>query len=112
MVDRFRRLSRLRGPRILTADDLPDLVTFADINVPSSVLRVDPHTLPAALDRDARWSRITIEVTNEPVTRTIERKLPWLKSWQGGLDGSYSHYLDHRASLANSLNSSAFKRGV
>ena len=112
LIDRIKRLSRLRGPRTLTVNDLPDLVTFADVNVPSSVLRVDPHDLPAALERNVRWHWISIEVTNEPVTRGIEKKLSWLKSWQGGLDGSYSHYLDHRATLANSLNSASFRRGV
>jgi hypothetical protein len=34
LIDRIRRLARLRGPRSLTPDDLPDLVTFADINDP------------------------------------------------------------------------------
>jgi hypothetical protein len=61
----MRRVARLRGPRMLTADDLPDLVTFADINEPKSVQKVDPHDLPAALGREVKWNRITVEVTNE-----------------------------------------------
>jgi hypothetical protein len=108
----MRRVARLRGPRRLTADDLPDLVAFADINDPKSVLAIDPHDLPAALGRDVKWNSITVEVTNEPVTTGIERKLPWLKSLQGQLDGSHSRYWDHRASLANSLNVIAFKKTI
>ncbi|MCC6780858.1 MAG: hypothetical protein IT537_30150 [Hyphomicrobiales bacterium] len=75
----MRRLSRMRGPRTLTADELPDLVTFADINDPKSVLWVDPHDLPASLGRDVEWKSITIEVTHEPVTTGIMKKLSWLK---------------------------------
>jgi hypothetical protein len=117
LLDKIRRLARLRGPRMLTANDLPDLVTFADINEPKSVLMVDPHDLPAALERDVRWNRITIEVTNESVTTGIVKKLPWLKTGpevtlDRRLDGQYVRYLDHRASLANTLSTADFRRGT
>ena len=112
LIDRVGRLARMRGLIKLTASDLPDLVTFADINDPKSVLKVDPHNLPATLGRDIEWSHITIEVTNEPVTTGIENKLPWLKSLQGGLDGSRLRRVDGSLGLANALNATAFKRGT
>ena len=112
LINRIRRLARMRGPLKLAASDLPDLVTFADINEPKSVLRVDPHDLPAALARDVKWKSITFEVTNEGLTRGIENKLPWLKGPELTLDGKRNRYYDERASLANSLYTTAFKRGV
>lgn len=111
-IEQIALLKRYRGPRALTPDDLPDLVTFADVMQPKSVLAVDPHNLPAVLGRDVKWRNITIEVTDEAVTRTIEQRLPWLKDLKTGLDGSQIRYLDERATLANSLNASAFKRGM
>jgi hypothetical protein len=118
LIDLIRRLARLRGPRMLTADDLPDLVTFADINEPKSVVTVDPQNLPAALGREVKWNRISVEVTNEPVTTGLEKKLPWLNRLKGQpgldrrLDGQTGRYYDHRASLANSLSTADFRRGI
>ena len=72
--------------------------------------KVDPHDLPAALGREVKWNRITVEVTNEPLTTGIEKKLPWLKQTKSSpqgldrtLDGQSLRYYDHKASLANSL---------
>jgi hypothetical protein len=111
LIDRIRRLARLRGPRMLTADDLPDLVTFADINDPKSVRWVDPHDLPAALGRDVKWNSITIEVTNEPVTTGIEKKLPWLKGLGTTLNGKTLHPIEN-VPAAGHLVASNFKKGA
>lgn len=109
LIDRMRRLTRMRGPRILTASDLPVLVTFADINDSKSVLSVDPLDLPAALGRDVKWNNITIEITNEPVTMGIEKKLPWLKGLTTTLSGKPSRPTNEPQ--AGLLVASDFKRG-
>jgi hypothetical protein len=44
-MDDVPRISRMRGPHGITPADLPDLVTFADINDPKSVIEVDPSNL-------------------------------------------------------------------
>jgi hypothetical protein len=44
-IDDVPRLARLRGPRQITPADLPDLVTFADVKDPKSVIEVDPNDL-------------------------------------------------------------------
>ena len=48
-VDDVPRVARMRGPHKLTPADLPDLVTFADINDPKSVIEIDPNDLQATL---------------------------------------------------------------
>ena len=50
-------VSGLRGKRPLTTDELPDLVTFADVNDPKSVQRVDPNNLEATLARASNGAR-------------------------------------------------------
>ena len=45
------RLALLRGPQQIAPQDLPDLVTFADVKIPKSVIEVDPNDLQATLGR-------------------------------------------------------------
>jgi len=83
---RALRISRMRGAREIVPTDLPDLVTFADVNDPKTVIEVDPNDLQATLGPGVSWSKVTLESTDEPVTKGIELKLPWLpryheKNW-------------------------------
>jgi hypothetical protein len=61
--------------------DLPDLVTFADINDPKSVIEIDPNDLQATLGSNVTWNEITLESTDEPVSKGIEKKLTWLPAY-------------------------------
>ncbi len=57
----------------------PLLVTFDDINDPKTVRRVDPDDLAATFGPGYRLKSITIEITDEPVTRgKVEKVLGWL----------------------------------
>ncbi len=71
----------MRGVREIAPSDLPDLVTFADIKNPSSVIEVDPNDLQAALGPDVSWNKITLEVTDAPITTGLKAKLPWLTEY-------------------------------
>jgi hypothetical protein len=102
------RLSRMRGPRRITPADLPDLVTFADVNDPKSAIEVNPNNLQATLGQNVTWNEITLEMTDEPITTGIKAKLPWLPAYFAKnlrLDGS-----DHGAKreLTNKLSSFDF----
>ena len=82
LLDHFRVLNRQIGKIIeLAPRDLPPLVTFANINDPSSILPVDPQNISDALDQDVTWKRITFEITNEAVTRQIKKRLPWFDAY-------------------------------
>ena len=76
-------VSLIREPVALATDQLPDLVTFSDVGVPKSALRVDPNNLEAIFGHDVKWRSMTIEVTGQPLTTGIETKLPWLKTMSG-----------------------------
>jgi hypothetical protein len=103
-MDGVRRIARTRGPRAISSADLPDLVTFADINEPKSVIEVDPNDLQATLGPNITWNEITLESTDEPITTGIRTKLPWLNEYferNLRLDGSN---LGTKRELANILS--------
>jgi hypothetical protein len=104
LLDYARRVSRMRGPRQITPADLPDLVTFADISDPSSVIEVDPNNLQATLGSNVTWNEIILESTDEPITKGLRAKLPWIEPYfqqNLRLDGSNHGF---NKGLANTLN--------
>ncbi len=62
----------------------PRLVTFADINDPKSVAKVDPANLAASFGEGYRLKYITAQISEEPVTTGIEERLSWLRKLNGG----------------------------
>lgn len=75
------------GPAEVAPADYPMLVTFTDIADPTSVVRVDPGDLAASFGEGVRLRRITVEVTDDPVTTGIEKRLAEMGIEEGhGLD--------------------------
>lgn len=69
----------------------PTLVTFADIDDPTSVQLVDPDDLAATFGEGTALRRITVQITDDPVTTGIEERLPkpiykGFFNWDGDLD--------------------------
>ncbi|MCA9423137.1 MAG: hypothetical protein KC592_19110 [Nitrospira sp.] len=62
-------------------DRYPLLVTFSDITDPKTVQQVDPTNQAATFGPGVVLKRITLEITDEPVTEgKIEQILPCLRS--------------------------------
>jgi hypothetical protein len=59
----------------------PVLVQFTDIKNPMSVKLVNPENTSASLGQGVKIKRNTIQMTDEPVTRGIEKRLPWLNDY-------------------------------
>jgi hypothetical protein len=111
LVDKEARLARYRGPRDIPPAALPDLVTFADVSDPNSVMAVDPDNLEATLGPGVKWRRTTLEVTDEAVTTGIENVLPWLR----GFAGSLAHpgtTIRTTNELGDTLSGWNFKQGI
>lgn len=106
--DDLPRIARMRGPRKIGPGDLPDIVTFGDANNPASVLEVEPDNLQATLGPNITWNEITLESTDEPISKGIELRLPWIASYSDKmLDGD--HYRDYsKNTLANKLSTIGF----
>jgi hypothetical protein len=67
----------------------PMLVTFGDESDPTSVARVDPDDLASTFGEDYELGGVTVELTDDPVTTGIEKRLGWLDSYRTRwLDGT------------------------
>ncbi len=72
-------ISKIRDRRTMVPKDYPLLVTFTDITDPKTVREVDPENLAATFGPGVSLKRITLEITDEPMTEgRIERVLGWL----------------------------------
>ncbi|HTN15779.1 MAG TPA: hypothetical protein VL094_13335 [Sphingomonadaceae bacterium] len=68
---------RRRNQAATLAPELyPMLVTFRDIADPTSVEQVDPADLAASFGAGVKLKRITLKITDDPVTIGIEKRLP------------------------------------
>jgi hypothetical protein len=87
-------------------------VRFGDMADPRTVAAVDPANLAASFGDGVALSRVSVEITTDPVTRGIEKKLGWLPAVKvGSLDGKRIQFLDQRKTLANTLHYGDFKWG-
>ena len=62
-----------------TAVYRPNYVKFRDVSDPSSIYAIDPRNVGDG----AAIRRITVELTHDRLTRSIDRRLPWLASYEG-----------------------------
>ena len=65
----------------LTPDLYPPMITLDDIQNPVSARFVYPDDLIGEFGKGVKLKRIMLSTTVEPITRGIEKKLPWLKGW-------------------------------
>lgn len=68
----------INGPR----DNYPMLVRFGDIANPRTVERVDPDDLAKSLGPGVKLRRITVQLTDEPVTSGIEKRFSWWNDYR------------------------------
>jgi hypothetical protein len=89
----LNRLRTLTGRVELAPGDLPLLVRFRDIDDPKTVERIDPESLAATFGRGVSLKQQTIEITRDPVTTGIEKRLTWLTRLKGGyLHGGFTSH--------------------
>ncbi|WP_066268991.1 hypothetical protein [Blastomonas sp. CCH3-A3] len=88
----------------------PMLVRFRDINDPTTVERVDPDALAASFGEGVKLRRVTVQLTDDPVTKGIEKRLKWLDSYRKtNFDGTSSFIEDLTTEeLAAHLSSGSF----
>ena len=104
---RFEPLSYLREKP--GGSGYPMLVRFDDPRQPRSVRYVSPENLAGSFGDGVRLRRITVKITDKPVTEAIGQTLPWLNDPSGQLDGqNFSE--NSIKNLANFLSAIAFKR--
>jgi len=109
-VEVASRYETLREMRELARDQYPLLVAFTDINDPTTVRKVDPDNLAATFGPGVSLKRITLEITDEEVTKgKVDALLPWLGSYYGKkLDGRRYETIEAENRFANSLGAGDF----
>jgi hypothetical protein len=110
-LDAISYFGSIREPRELAANQMPSLVTFADVNDPKTVAPVDPTNLEATFGPGVKWRLRTIAITNEKLTGGLTERLPWLKTMMPEdlhLDGDRYRRADAALLFANMLQTSAF----
>jgi hypothetical protein len=88
-------IAKQKGVRSLEGKDVPALILFRDISDPRSAKVVKPADRDRHLASDLRLLDVTIEITSQPVTRDIDKKLPWwtmagrpaVVAWRAWLEG-------------------------
>ena len=91
----------------------PMMVTFGDLADPTSVAEVDPDDLAATFGEGVKLKRITVELTDDPVTSGIEARLGWLPNYYDKmLDGNGNQTIRATDRFANSLTQGDFSKGI
>jgi hypothetical protein len=86
LLDEVKATGKCGRPVMITPSDLPDLVTFADTNDPKSVMLVDPDNLNATLGPGVSWRSMTLEATDEPLSKGIDEHLPWVRAYDPNIE--------------------------
>lgn len=96
-------LKNSRQKEDIPRDLYPLLVTFKDINDPASVQLVEPDQLTTIFGSDIKLKRITLEITDKPVTRgKVEKVLGWAKTRNIPVNKNLP-YKDPMRNLSNSF---------
>ena len=103
----MRGLAKSKPKTQIPLDILPMLVRFRDIADPKSVERVDPNNLAAAFGPGVTLKRATLEITDQPITTGIEKRLGWLRGMMTNIDGTS---VTTSNALPNTLNSGDFRK--
>jgi hypothetical protein len=106
-LDEVRATRQCTQPVPLAPADLPDLVTFDDVNNPKSVMLVDPDNLSAALGQGVSWQSMTLQATDEPLTKGIDEHLPRVRGYDPNIPISGVNSFE---SLKNYINTRDFIR--
>ncbi|MEP5936912.1 MAG: hypothetical protein ABJ239_01165 [Erythrobacter sp.] len=73
------------NPSLAEMKGRPMLVTFGDLTDPTTVKGVDPDDLAESFGDGVSLRRITVQITDDPVTASIEDQLGWLPEHTGTL---------------------------
>jgi hypothetical protein len=77
-----RELSSMAGRRVYAGNKRPTLVTFADPKNPATVREVAFDNPQDVLGPDIRSVSAWIDLTKDPVTESLEAKLPWISRFE------------------------------
>jgi hypothetical protein len=87
-------LLRQKGPRDVSFEMLPGLITFRNIDGEHRYLQPRPENLAATFGPGVELKRVTVQLTDDPVTPMPEIWPQWLKK-DGEMEGWLKGYRDN-----------------
>jgi hypothetical protein len=82
------------GPFEVPEDFIPTLLTFSDLTNAELWRVVPEQDFEKIFGAGYQLKRVTVELTDAPVTVSIEEKLPWLASMRKGRQGAFSPWFN------------------
>ena len=84
-MDRMKKAAETKPSAILRREHYPMLVTFADVNDPSSVKEVSPDNLAASFGAGYALEKITFQAVDEktPLTTGFKERFPAIANHRG-----------------------------
>ncbi|WP_143278686.1 hypothetical protein [Bradyrhizobium sp. Y36] len=84
-MERMKRAAETRSFAVLLRQNYPMLVTFADVNNPSSIAEVSPDNLAGSFGAGYSLKRITFEAVDEktPLTTGFQERFPAIANHRG-----------------------------
>jgi len=77
-VDNWKWVATQTAAVELKSDNLPTLATVRDFYQPFSTEIVSPYQLPRVFGPGVHFKRALVQMTRDPVTRTIQKQIPGL----------------------------------
>jgi hypothetical protein len=109
----IRYYRSLKAKKELSLEKLPMLVRFRDIKDPKTVELVDPNDLGKSFGKGVKLVSATLEMTDETVTKGIEKWLSWIRQYYSRrLDSERFGSIEATNRLANDLSSGNFAAGM
>ena len=107
-----RDIAATEGVIEVLADELPMLVRFRNIADPATVERVNPDYLDVSFGEGVAFRSATIEITSDPVTTGIEKRLGWINSLKTGTITGLTMFDPAKPDPINYLETVAFRMGT
>jgi hypothetical protein len=104
------RLQWNRAKREVPFKTLLMLARFDPSGDPLSGKAVQPDDLASAFGAGVRLTRATMQITDDPVTWYLERRLPWISELRGSIAHAYKLDGDYERSLGL-MHDGAFSQG-
>ncbi len=110
LAKRVRFLNEHKPSAVVPEDLLPAMIYFTDVRDPTTVRIADPNGLGADFGVGVRLRRVTVEITDAPLSDSITARLPWFGSLgRATLVGQGNHPRPGGAS-ASSIRRSSLRR--
>ena len=96
LIKRTREMEDMQEVGVLPKSAYPMLVTFGDLTDPESAEEVDMQDLAASFGEGVKLKHITVQMTDEPVTTGIEKRLGWMPRYR-------AQYFDGTSTISEDL---------